>query len=117
MIDTKDIAPRLQQWAATQDAPVRAAVAVLAEQGHWLRDRTFLDYCVNEDEFDGAVFIIWSDVQDLLDNEHLAGSSGEMAMLRFALFLARGPQGLSSLDSNNRALVVREFARALGVTR
>ncbi|MBB4689795.1 hypothetical protein [Amycolatopsis jiangsuensis] len=115
MIGTKDIAAQLRRWAETQDAPQRAAFEVLDEQGHWLRNKAFIDACVHEDEFEGVVYISWWQAAEA--EGELTGSSGEMAVLRFALFLAQDPVGLSSLDSSNRAIVVREFARALGVAR
>ncbi|MFF4600602.1 hypothetical protein [Amycolatopsis sp. NPDC001319] len=115
MIDTKGIATRLQRWAATQDAPVRAAVNVLAEQGHWLGNSLFVEACVHEDEFDNATYISWWQLENAIDDGKVYGSSGEMAVLRFALFLAGDELGMSSLGSTNRKLVATEFARALGV--
>lgn len=108
-----EIRESLRDWAATQDAPGRAAFNLLDNHGFWLRNRTFLDYCVSEDE--GVYFIVWIDAQEHLYEGRLFGSSSEVAILRFALFLARDPLGLSSLDRVNRDNAVFRFGEALGV--
>lgn len=109
----KSVLESLREWAETQDAPERAAFNLLDDHGFWLRNRTFLDYCVSVDE--GVHFIRWYDAQEHLDEGRLFGSSGETAVLRFALFLARDPLGLSSLDRVNRDNAVFRFGEALGV--
>jgi hypothetical protein len=103
----------LLRWASTQDAPARAAIDLLVEQGSWFRNRKFVDHCVAVDE--GITFVQWWRAQELLDNDALIGSSGELAVLRFAVALVRDPNGLSSLDRTNKALAVRALAAALGV--
>jgi hypothetical protein len=103
----------IAEWASTQDAPERAATWLLIDQGHWLRSHQFITKCVAEDE--GVWFIQWWRVQELLDEDKLLGSSGELAILRFAAALASNALGLSSLDRENRTLAVNALSEALGV--
>lgn len=111
-----DTVARLREWANTQDAPEHAAYELLANQGHWLRHEGFLKHCVCEDF--GTLWIDWSAVAEGLEkSSFLWGSSGEMAILKFALSLARDQLGLSSLDTGNRLLAVRALGYALGVQR
>jgi hypothetical protein len=111
-----DTVSRLREWANTQDAPERAAFELLADQGHWLHHEGFLEHCVCDDF--GTLWIDWSAVAEGLEkSSFLWGSSGEMAVLRFAMSLVRDPLGLSSLDAVNRRLAVRALGCALGVQR
>lgn len=50
MIEYRELVGSLRVWIKNGDAPVRAAVELLIEQGHWLRDRTFVDECIGIDE-------------------------------------------------------------------
>lgn len=107
---------RIVAWAETQDADVRAASKLLAAQGHWLRKAHFLKRCVSEES--GTLWIDWWTVEELLDGgEFSTASSGEKALLRFAVMLARDTFSLSSLDSTNRGLAVQALMDALRVRR
>lgn len=100
-------------WASTQDAPERAATWLLIDQGAWLRKHQFVNKCIAEDE--GVWFIQWWRVQELLDENGLQGSSGELALLRVAVTIALDKLGLSSLDQLNRELVAAAIRDALNV--
>jgi hypothetical protein len=104
----------ISTWASTQDSPERAATWLLIDQGHWLRSHQFVTKCVAEDE--GIWFIQWWRVKELLDEDGLLGSSGELAILRFATALASDALGLSSLDQQNRDLAVTALREALDVS-
>jgi hypothetical protein len=115
MNNNVDLAGALADWARTQDAPERAAVNLLIDQAHWIRDPYFIDQCIAEDE--GIYFIRWWRIRELLHDWAFSASSGELAILRFAATLANDALGLTSLDRLNRELAVDALAQALGVSQ
>lgn len=116
MTDHDNLAQALLAWANRDDARERAAATkLLVEQGHWLHDQTFVRECVAVDG--GTTFLRYWRIDELLVDNALIGSSGEMAVLRFAVALTRNMSDLSSLDRANKGLVVRALADALGVER
>lgn len=115
MSDYETTVAMVRKWSNPHDANVRAAVEMLIEHGHWLRNNDFLEKCARVDRFDGAMWIDWTAADRLLEKHELIGSSGELVLLKIAVALARDAFGGSSLDKINRGLVVRAFRDALGV--
>lgn len=113
MSDYTELIESLRKWIAKQDAPVRAAVQLLIDQGHWFHDHEFVRECVGTDDW--QYYVMWWRVRELLDEGRFTASGGEMAVLRAAVALACDTLGLSSLDRINRQAVVDAFATALGV--
>jgi hypothetical protein len=114
MTNYQTMVTALREWTATHDNAVRAAVELLIEHGHWLRNDKFVELCVQNDY--GTTWINWGTAELMVSQRDLIGSGSELSVLRFAVMIAHDQLGLSSLDRTNRELVVRALADALGGT-
>ena len=115
-LKTAEVTAGLQRWTSTHDAHVRAAVDLLIDHGHWLRDTTFLDEAVTKDS-DGDVWINWRNAREALTSGKFStASSTERAVLDLAIAIGSDQYRLSRMDGDRGAgaLVVRAMHTALG---
>jgi hypothetical protein len=114
MMDQKTISS-LEEWIGTQDSAWRAAGSLLLANEHWLDDPTFIRLCCDFEG--GTAYIDWWAVDNALTGNKLAGSSGELALLRWAVSIALAKLDLSDLDADHSDLVITALAEAMGVKR
>jgi hypothetical protein len=106
----------LTRWVRGSDeAAMRAAGGLVLGSRHWLYSKQFHALCTNE--YEGVFYIDWAATDYALKREDLLGSSGEIALLKWAVVIARDLFGASSLDRNNREAVLDALAAGWGMTR
>lgn len=110
-------APRsgLRAWTARHDPHVRAAVELLIDHDHWLRNGHFVRACVRTSRSDGTVWIDWRAARDTYERG-LIGSSTELAVLDYAIALGENRYRLAAMDRTNSRLLITATTRALGAT-
>jgi hypothetical protein len=102
----------LRNWAATNDAPVSAAVELLAWHGYWFRRADFLKACTGH--VGTATYLKWQKAREFADSSPRCSSS-EMSVLRLAIAIATDDLGLNCFGREHRRAAVKAFADALGV--
>jgi len=110
--------------AAVGDYAVEAAVLMLVESGHWLpqlQAAGLIAIALDGDAADGGPWaaVQWADVDRALRNGVIAGSGGQLRLLRAAAGLADGqPVDLADLtagvDRRELTLLLAALAHAAG---
>lgn len=97
----------------------KAAVNLLAAQGHWMREMAERsdDMALHVFDIDGGPWaeVDWTALGDRFTNGELIGSPGENAVMQVALSLAGYPMALNALqylDAANTRLVLAAVAQA-----
>jgi hypothetical protein len=114
-MDTAEFTAALRKWNDTQDAAYRAAGNIVLFDRHWSTSADFREKCTGV--YEDLVYIDWEATDNAIQGNELRGSSGELALLRWAVAVARDPFRLSSLDRVNRGIVLESLAQALGLSR
>ena len=118
-ISGERVAAGLNRWAAAQDAPVRAAVTLLIENG-WHRIPVFRRVMLSLPVPDGDLYVIrWSVARNLFDDDAFVGIGGSRAgeILDFAIALGENRFSLNLQGPNAAGEMIEAFAHALGATR
>lgn len=110
-VSSHDLVVGLRRWTRSHDAHVRAAVELLIEHDHWLRDPVFLHQAVQVDQTNA--WIRWTDAAEVLERSKC--SSTEHAILELAIALAANRYRLASMGPSNSAAIARAVATAAGV--
>lgn len=113
-IPHEDLIRGLRAWTARHDPHVRAAVELLIDHEHWLRNGHFVRGCVRVSRSDGTVWIDWKAARHA-HHRGLVGSATQLAVLDYAIALAENRYRLTARDRTNARLAAAATARALQV--
>jgi hypothetical protein len=102
----------LRVWTADHGMYVLAAVELLIEHDHWLRNGEFVRRCLHRSG--RCWWIDWAAAREAFD-AGLGGSSTERAVLDYAIALGGDRYRFDSMGPANALLLVKATARALGV--
>lgn len=117
-LDADRVAYGLTAFAAHQDGPVRAAVALLIKNG-WHRIPAFRTVIL-QPEHQSAWFVVrWSHARQAFDEGRFAGIGGSRAgeILDFAIALGENRFGLNLQGDVAAGDMIEALAAALGATR